>query len=896
MCRTRPLSKRADSGQEKQDCHKKWYTPLRFLQEESLLNRGGMPANTNNLETLIHILEKSHQPQLLDSHPWTRSLMVRQAGVDTPELLKKSPGQRLVFVIARLFGQMMPANPPRRGKRLDTHWGEFGILAAQYFAPLLYGEPVPASLREAWGHIDQSILLFVYGKPEETLSEAEKEPYKLVGNELNIAPNSTLSDWHRNGLEHLIEMILRRESYLSGTMSKPAGISQDGQPIDDSRLISKPHKAGRGYFVLVFLGILLLGLLLFDGVRSWRIYKQVILVRQDVKQLRAMIKSPGSKLTQIKAAGPVLSTLRQDFATLKNQSQPLLWIGPIMSWIPVYGGDLASIQPMVNIADALLASADISYKALVPVLGENDMSGITPARLTEVLVQAQPQLIEADRQINLAILARSHMEMNRLTPDIRNLIKNDLDPLIDMLGDGLSIAEDLPRMMGATGEGPKSYLLLAQNEDELRPTGGFITAVGSLLVDNGQISNLTFVNSYDLDEWSKPYPAAPWQLQQYMDSSVLVLRDTSWFTNYPTAALYAETLYSYANDHTVDGVIAFDQQFLVEILGAVGPVELEGVAYPIDASNVIAYIRAAKTPSTADLESELISPTYITKAIYTKKIADALVEKILNGNIPPEKMVAVLLQALNERHLLLKMDSPSITKILARRRWDGAIRPDAGDFLMVVDTNIGFNKTNAEVQSSLVYDVDLTKPASPSGSLTVVHTNNAGAVICTQPAKNKSIPPGEELYLLTDCYWNYMRVYLPSGTKLLDATPQFVPANWMIIKQDVEARVDDLGEEIDGVQAFGTLQVVPGGESLVTSFRFSLPVNTVQSISGESIYHLLVQKQPGTQAIPITIRVHLPNKSSVKTAPAGAVVQNQDILYQTVLRTDAEFELVFQAP
>ena len=116
--------------------------------------------------------------------------------------------------------------------------------------------------------------------------------------------------------------------------------------------------------------------------------------------------------------------------------------------------------------------------------------------------------------------------------------------------DGLSVAEELPRLMGATSEGPKTYLLLVENQDELRPTGGLVTAVGTMLMQNGRISSLTFENEdlggnqqvNPLVDWSKPYPAAPWQLQQYMNSPVLLIRDTSWFTNYPTAALYAETL------------------------------------------------------------------------------------------------------------------------------------------------------------------------------------------------------------------------------------------------------------------------------------------------------------------------------------------------------------------
>ena len=180
-------------------------------------------------EELKYILDNIHSPALLNSHPWTKSLIVRQASVEMPELQDKSPGQRLVFAVSKVFTQMMPTTAPRRGKRLDTRWGQFGMLAAEYFAPLLFGEPKPASLREAWGHIDQSILHFVYGKPAQDLSDAEKEAYKLVGNESEIAPSSTLSDWHRNGLDCLFEMILRRESYLSGTLSKPAVITNNSQ-------------------------------------------------------------------------------------------------------------------------------------------------------------------------------------------------------------------------------------------------------------------------------------------------------------------------------------------------------------------------------------------------------------------------------------------------------------------------------------------------------------------------------------------------------------------------------------------------------------------------------------------------------------------------------------------
>jgi hypothetical protein len=481
----------------------------------------------------------------------------------------------------------------------------------------------------------------------------------------------------------------------------------------------------------------------------------------------------------------------------------------------------------------------------------------------------------------------------KLTPEVRDLILNDVDPLITLMKDGLSIAVDLPRMLGATSEGPKTYLVLVQNEDELRPTGGLITSVGTLLMQNGQIGNLTFDDSANMENWTKPYPAAPWQLQQYMNSRVLVLRDSNWFTNFPTTALYAESLYSYVNDHSVDGVIAFDQHMLVEILDATGPIviEVEGVSYTIDSSNVIAYMRSAKIPTAEDFAT----PGWSNK-FFIKKIADVLMGKIFKGDVQPERFFTLLLQALNEHHLLVQLDSPSMTSLLASHRWDGAVRPEAGDYLMVVDSNIGFNKTNAVVASNLTYDVDLTNPASPIGSLAVVHTNNAAGVICKQ--WNKIRLQDEEYYPITDCYWNYLRVYMTEGTKLLEATPQAVPANWLILKQDIPARVDNLEEGIDGVQAFGTLQVIPGEESLTTSFRFALPAEILETQSGTNqvIYHLLVQKQPGTLAVPITIRVHLANDASILAVPPGAVIQDHSILYQSDLRTDLDFKIIYQLP
>ena len=120
----------------------------------------------------------------------------------------------------------------------------------------------------------------------------------------------------------------------------------------------------------------------------------------------------------------------------------------------------------------------------------------------------------------------------------------------------------------------------------------------------------------------------------------------------------------------------------------------------------------------------------------------------------------------------------------------------------------------------------------------------------------------------------------------------------MALGQSIPARVDNLEEEIQGVQGFGTLLVVPGGQSMNTSFQFALPstVLVIDKTSGEISYHLKVQKQPGTLAIPLILRIHLPNRSVLKSSPSHAQVQDNNLLISTNLQTDVEIEIVFSPP
>ncbi len=638
--------------------------------------------------------------------------------------------------------------------------------------------------------------------------------------------------------------------------------------------------------------LLLITALAATGIKTWRIYQSGMSVYRSAAALRASLQNPAI-LTHPEDAAASLKNLQNDLQTFTQEAQPLLWLAPKLGWIPVYGGDLENAPRLLELANQLTNASLLTLEAGNPLLNVLYASAVplTPPLLTTSLQDAQPRLKDARAAFDLALAARSQIEREALSPRLKEIIVS-LDPLLLQMDNALNAALILPRVLGAEGNTPKTYLLLVQNEDELRPTGGFITTVGRLVLQNGSILSLDFEGMDTFEDWSKPYPAAPWQLQEYMNASVLILRDSNWYADFPTSARWAEYLYAYNHPEPLDGVIAFDQQFLVILLNALGPLEVEGAPYPLTSANVIEYMRSAKAPSP---DEPMPADWYRKHFIDT--IAGAVLRELMEGNIKDWRgLAAALIQGLDERHLLLYFHDPAAMALLAERGWENSLRPPAGDFLLTTDTNIGFNKTNALVEVSLSYDVDLTDLSAPAAALVVTHKNNASAdVPCVQFDTRPALK--DYLYPMNRCYWTYLRAYKQAGVELTSAAPHEIPAEWMLLGRSVPARVDLVEEGVDGVQGYGTLLVVPGGQTLQTAFEFSLPPSVIsQQPDGLFTYRLKVQKQPGTLAHPLTIRLQLPAGALLEQTSLPASRQQDALLFQTSLRTDVYLKVLFRVP
>ncbi len=854
------------------------------------------------LAELKSILEQVQSPSALDDHPWVRSLTAHAFAEAHPDLVDNGPGYVLLAALCDLFREMMPGSPPRQGKRLDNRWGEFGLLAAMYFAPFEFGAMRPVTLSDGWGRIDDEILRYVFERPRPTLPQQDVDRYRLVGNETHAAPVSTLSDWHLRGLDRLLDGLLNRERVLSARYGVPSVVlDPDVEPVTPSR--HDPSHAWQARLARVYrqhrrhiwlgVGVLLALLLVWQGVSLYIRYRAF---KADADQLQAYLDGPPS-LDAMAQVGDLLSRTRADALSLQRQMRLWGWAGRLLGWLPIIGGDLASAEELVDMATALAVAGDEAYQGAAPLLagfGADDAFSSIPETLA-ALTAAQDRFSVALQAANQALTSREAIDLPRLSPKTRALVER-LDPYLPLLSDGLGLLNALPKILGASGYGPQTYLILIQNEDELRATGGFITAVAVVTVEQGEIISLQVDDSYAIDDLNKIYPLPPWQIVEYLQGGVWLLRDANWSPDFPTTATWAEYLYAIGRGHAVDGVFAIDQEALRLLLAAVGPVELPDAPEPISVENFIAYVRTARGPDEGETD------WFASRKEFMGPLGRALLEKLQSDTqISWQAVGQAVLQALDERHILLQFDDPLMSQVISHRGWDGAVRPGEGDFLMVVDSNLGFNKVNAAVETTLRYEVDLSDPQAPRAEVWITHRNPTKG---DEPCRHAAYDSGDYAALIARCYWDYLRVYTLAETELLDAATHEVPGSWLLSGKGVPPRVDVLDnqglldENPPGLRAYGTLLVVPLSEQRETRFVFALPPDVVQfdEAQGAMTYALRVKKQPGTQGNAFRLQVRLPAGAQVQSAVPSGDLQDGIWTLETRLRTDLEVKLVFSLP
>jgi hypothetical protein len=341
-----------------------------------------------------------------------------------------------------------------------------------------------------------------------------------------------------------------------------------------------------------------------------------------------------------------------------------------------------------------------------------------------------------------------------------------------------------------------------------------------------------------VDNWEQPHPEPPGALRKYMSADLWVLRDANWSPDFTASADVARALYAQDRGVQTDGAIALDLEAVRQLVSAVGPLQVPGIQEPVTGDNALNWMKAAwQSPvgSTAGPGSGGAGGDawWSKRKDFMGELVKAALAKVQSGaDLDMLALARVLYSTLEARHIQVTVDDASLAALLAQRGWDGALRPPAdADFLMLVDSNVGFNKANLFVRPALDYEVREVSGALVA-TLTVTYTHTAASrpdLVCD---RLQGYGPTYE-DLAARCYWDFVRVYVPGGSELLSAN-------------GLNSVATEPGEA--GTTAFTGDFVLRPGEVKAVTLRYRLPA-AVRS----QPYRLLVHKQAGTAGWPLNV-------------------------------------------
>lgn len=344
-------------------------------------------------------------------------------------------------------------------------------------------------------------------------------------------------------------------------------------------------------------------------------------------------------------------------------------------------------------------------------------------------------------------------DVNDLNGFVGNIIKNSLAKRKIDLGEYKNKIYYVKNLFSRASiilgaESPKKYLILFQNNMELRPTGGFIGSFGLVTFDKGRMSEIVVNDVYMADGQLKGHVDPPEPIRKYLGEGGWYLRDSNWDPNFPISAEKAEWFLEKEIGVNVDGVISMDLNFIRRLLKVIGPISLNDFNIVITADNLYETIQN-------EVENDFF-PGSIKKATILTSLTKSLIFEV--QHLSPDKYLGFfreLYESLERKHIQVYLHDTNANESISMLKYDGSFSLDTecgprcfSDSYSLIDANLGVNKSNYYIKRSHEINLSISKDLI-GHELLVTYENTANPAV-----GNMGV------------YKNYARVLLPIGSEV----------------------------------------------------------------------------------------------------------------------------------
>ncbi|MFA5163226.1 MAG: DUF4012 domain-containing protein [Patescibacteria group bacterium] len=376
---------------------------------------------------------------------------------------------------------------------------------------------------------------------------------------------------------------------------------------------------------------------------------------------------------------------------------------------------------------------------------------------------------------------------------------------------------------------PSRFLLLLQNTDELRPTGGFLGTYGILELSGGEIKTLVTEDTYHLDMPVKDTltTTPPLVLKTYLKVDKWFLRDSNWSPDWPTAAkdiqfVYREELNLLKQaDSGFSGVIGITPDLISDLIRLTGPISVKGQEYNQDNFQKLLQYNvevAYKDDNISSWDRKEIINDII------KELKDRLMALPLSR---VQDLVLLLERNLEQKNVLVYFNNPVYQDQINDLSWAGRVKKSAGDYLMVVDANLAAFKSDAVMVKSIDYALKARDEYEAKLKLHYRHTGGFD--------------------WRTTRYRSYTRVYVPNGSQIVS------------IKGEEPGTLNVYYDPALDKNVFAFFLVVEPGKEKTIEIDYKLSDQLKKEMNADN-YSLLVQKQPGRRTSQLTVGLDFKNR------------------------------------
>uniref|UniRef100_A0A831Z0T3 DUF4012 domain-containing protein n=1 Tax=candidate division WWE3 bacterium TaxID=2053526 RepID=A0A831Z0T3_UNCKA len=529
----------------------------------------------------------------------------------------------------------------------------------------------------------------------------------------------------------------------------------------------------------------------------------------------------------------------------------LLYFLRLVPWLGSYYAD--GIHAL-NSLDLSVATGQAVLRALEPYretlgLGAGFGEGITVEQRMENLLGTLPSLAD-DLDLVWANLGKIREELNRIDPnrypdsfrgvrvrfwlqEAQNVL-NETEPLISR---GKEVLELAPALLGSP---KRTYLVLLQNDAELRATGGFITGFSLVTVEGGRVAdNQSHSGAYFAQTYPPELGSPPPMIGKYLNVRKWHFQDANLSPDFPISAQTILGVWEKSGFPPVAGVMAINTKIVADLLNVTGPIRIPGYDRDLSKTGLPEDCRQGGRDFTSvnlvcrlEYYVEKAPQGNVTteerKAIFDK-FSDALIQKISTSSaeIWPQ-LFDFVFRHLKEKNLLVYAVDAREEALIRDLGYAGEIKEYSGDYLHINDSNFGGLKSDLYMQE----EVEQSLQRIENG-------------IWRKTVKIKYYNPVPYDAWLSGNYRDFVRIYVPKGSQLVSVDGSIhiwtSPTTWATEIQN-PAGWEEFGKTVFG--AYFTLW--PQVEGYVLTFVYDLPPSFAEAMEDSGEYRLLFQKQPGT--------------------------------------------------